>query len=419
VIGMSLATGRHVDDLPVMGEIDAPDFGVDFRWVTDDLFARDYKGLMRTSRGDLVAYRNADIEALVAHPHVSHQTMETQIAPFRPPGGSDDFGIARYMRASMFTSRPPDHAALKKLTTRPLTPRSVARYREGFSGVVRRLINEALDRGEIEFVSDFVKPSLVEFWGAALGLSPEEANHAIDVAAAFMLSFRVNLNEQQINAANRGGDEYMEIMSAWIARAERSGDYPLVADLAVQHATLNERMRTQRAESYLASGLTDGFHTLIAILASCVFALVEAGIQPAAQLDPVSFAPSAFDEAARIHSAVTFTQRQATEDFVHDEVLIPRDTNINMMWLFSNRDPEVFDEPTEYRRDRPNRSKQFTFGGGPYVCAGRNLAKALGEILLSELVRGSVTIELAGDPEWVPGSFFHALQTLPVAISHA
>lgn len=68
---MSVATARQLDDLPIMDELDAPDWGVDFSWVTDDLFARDYQGLMRSSWGDLVAYRNADVEALVAHPQVS------------------------------------------------------------------------------------------------------------------------------------------------------------------------------------------------------------------------------------------------------------------------------------------------------------------------------------------------------------
>jgi cytochrome P450 len=399
-----------------MDEFEAPDFGADFRWVTADLFAREYQGVMRSPWGDVVAYRNADVEALVAHPQVSHQTTDVQIEPFRPPGTSDDFGLARFMRASTFTFRPPDHGPVKKLTTRPLTPKSVARYRDDFTGVVRSLVDEACARGEIEFVRDFVKPSLVGFWGSALGLSQDEANHVIDVADQFMLSFRVAPDEEQISAANRGGDEYMEIVASWIARAQRSGNCPLVADLAGQYAALDEQMRTETAEDFLAAGLQDGFHTLIAMLTSCAFALVEAGIQPARQPDAVSFAGPAFDEAARIHSAVTFTQRQATDDLVHDGVLIPRDTNISMVWLFSNRDPDVFDQPMEYRLDRSNRSKQFGFGGGPYVCAGRNLTKALGEVLLSELVRGSVTIEPAGEPEWVPGSLIHALETFPVVI---
>jgi cytochrome P450 len=399
-----------------MNEVEAPDFGADFRWVTEDLFARDYKGLMRSPWGDVVAYRNADVEGLVAHPHVSHQTTEVQIEPFRPPGASGDFGLARFMRASTFTYRPPEHSPVKKLTTRPLTPKSVARFRDDFSRVVRSRIDESCASDEIDFVHEFVKPSLIGFWGSALGLSPDEANHVFDVADEFMLSFRVAPDAEQIDAANRGGDEYMELVASWIVRAQRSGNYPLVADLAGQYAALDEAMRTETAADYLAAGLQDGFHTLIAMLTSCAFALVDAGIQPAGRPDAASFGGSAFDEAARIHSAVTFTQRQATDDFVHDGVLIPRDTNISMMWLFSNRDPDVFDEPMEYRLDRPNRSKQFGFGGGPYVCAGRNLSKALGELMLSELARESVTIESAGKAEWMPGSLIHALETFPVVM---
>jgi cytochrome P450 len=234
-----------------------------------------------------------------------------------------------------------------------------------------------------------------------------------------MQSFRVAPNEEEIKTTNRGGDEYVTSLASWIKRAQRSGNYPLVADLADQYAALDERLRTDTEENLLAVGLLDGFHTIVPMLASCAFALIEAGMQPSAQPDAMSFAGPAFDEAARLHTAVTFTQRQATEDFVHDGVLIPRDTNISMMWLFSNRDPDVFAEPMEYRLDRSNRTKQFGFGGGPYVCAGRNLAKGLGELMLAELVRGSVTIDLAGDVEWVPGAMIHEFKAFPVVVRRA
>jgi cytochrome P450 len=414
---MALAAIRQVEELPVMTELGEPDWGVDFRWVTEDLFARDYKGLMRSPWGDVVAYHNADVEALVAHPQVSHQTFDAQVEPLRPPGTSGDSGFGRFMRASTFAMRPPDHGPVKKLTTRALTPKSVGRFSDAFTTSVRSRLDEIVGQGEIDFVTDFIRPAVVGFWGSALGMSPDEVNHVIGLSEGFMLSFLVAPDADQIVLANRASDAYMETLGAFVGRAMRSADYPLVGELARQHAALDGAMQTESAEDYFAAGLQDGFHTLRGVLASCVFTLVEAGVQPARQTDPMSFAGPAFDEAVRLHSAVTFTQRQATADFVHDGVLIPRDTNISMMWLFSNRDPEVFDEPMEYRLDRTNRSKQFGFGGGPYVCAGRNLARALGELLLAELVRASVTIEAAGESEWVPGSLLHGLKTFPVVLS--
>jgi cytochrome P450 len=402
---MSLAPATKIDDLPVMDELDAPDFGVDLSWLTDDLFTRDYQGLMRAPWGDAVAYRNADVAALAAHPLVSHQTPEEEIG-FRPRG----------VGASTFSMRPPDHTALKKLTTRALTPKSVARFRGDYARIVRSVIDEALARDEIDFMRDFVKPSLVGFWGIALGMSPDEVDRVIRFAGEHMLSFRIAPDEEQINAANHAGEEYMELVASLVRRAQHSGEYPLLADLPSQYSGLDDRLRSESPEALFAAGIQDGFHTVVPMLASCLFALIQARIQPATQRDAISFAPRAFDEAARLHGAVIFTQRQATEDFVYDGVSIPRDAYISMMWLFCNRDPQVFDEPLEFRLDRPNRAKQFAFGGGPYICTGRNLAKALGEVILSELVDCSVTIESVGDAEWIPRSMLHEVKTFPVAI---
>src|SRR5262249_47108432 len=200
-------------------------------------------GLMRSSWGDVVAYRNTDVEAFVAHPQVSHQGWKEQIEPFRPPGSSsDDFGMARFGWGSTFVFRPPDHGPLKKLVTRPLTPKGVSRFGETFTAVVRSLVDEAVDRGRIDFVQDFVKPSLFGFWGPARGLSPDEVTHCIEAGGDLMLSFRVAPTEEEIAAVNRGGDEFVRSLASWIERAERSGNYPFVADLARQYAALDERL---------------------------------------------------------------------------------------------------------------------------------------------------------------------------------
>jgi hypothetical protein len=68
---------RTIDDLPLFSEIDQPDFGPDFDALCQELFARPYQGLVRTSEGgytggSLLVYRNRDIKALVSHPDLGN-----------------------------------------------------------------------------------------------------------------------------------------------------------------------------------------------------------------------------------------------------------------------------------------------------------------------------------------------------------
>lgn len=411
---MATITDRGVDELPVLEEYDDPEFGADFGWVTADLYARPYQGLMRTSGGDVIVYRNADLAALRAHPAVGHQPVDVMFDGF---GDVDTSGLNRLFAANPFSWLPPEHKPGKQLLMKLFTTRNVARFHQDFSGIVGSLLDVAVERGEIDFVSDISRPAVAQFWSRALGLTLEESDSVVALAARVQRSIKVAPTTDDIIAANRCAYEYMDVLYPGLARAAATGDHPLLSELVSEHEAMGPVGRPDDPFPLVGSALLDGFHTLGAIFGAVVFALLDAGLQPQAQgREITSFATAAYQEGSRLHPSVTVLPRRAAKDFVYDGVLIPKDTDLHMAWLLGNRDPEVFDDPARYLLDRPNRVKQYSFGGGFYVCAGRNVVQALSEILLATLAERSVTIEMTGSALWDPGSMLHELTTFPVAI---
>ncbi|WP_018599959.1 cytochrome P450 [Mycobacterium sp. 155] len=411
---MGTITQRGIDDLPIMEEFDRPDFGTDFGWVTADLFTRPYKGLMRTSWGDVVVYSNADLAALRAHPGSTHQPIDVMFESF---GDVDKSGLNRLFGANTFSWQPPVHKPGKQLLMRLFTPKSVGRFHDTFVQIVRTLLDDAIAREQVDFVKDVARPAVAQFWSHVLGLTVEEATELVHLAGQVQASFTLRPSRDVIVRSNTSAHEYMDLLNASMSRAAAGGEYPLLTELVAEYATMDDLGRPADPFVHLGAALIDGFHTLGAILSSVVYALLEAGLQPEATDRPVmSFATAAYQEGVRLHSAITALSRWAVEDFVYDDVLIPRGTNIQMAWLLGNRDPEVFDDPATYRLDRANRVKQFSFGGGFYVCAGRSVVQALSEVLLAELAGNSIAVELAGEARWDPASLLHELKALPVAL---
>ncbi len=414
---MTQTTARTVEDLPVLAEMDDPAWGADFSWVLNDLFTRDYQGILRTSTNDLVVYTHRDLTAFKTHPAVSHQTLAAQIEHFRPPNPEDDFGLERWSGQASFSFRAPEHAPAKQLQVRTMTPRAVAAFAGGFREVVQELIDELAERDEIDFPREFVRPAIKGFWKKVIGISEEEAELAVGLTPDCMGLFNLDPTEDHKVGANRATAAWMEHVPAWLKRAQESGDYPFVADVLPFYDTLDPATRPGDPWNLLATTIFDGFHTMSVHLSGMVYAMIEGGVQPAGHAGDMKFATAVFNEGARMHSGFTFLARQATEDFEYDGVLIPRDTNIMMMWLFGNRDPEVFEDPLTYKLDRANVGDILTFGGGIYVCAGRNLVKAVSEMLVAELANANVTIERTGEVEWLRQSVLHELIKFPVRMT--
>ena len=64
---------------------------------------------------------------------------------------------------------------------------------------------------------------------------------------------------------------------------------------------------------------------------------------------------------------------------VHDTKLggveLPAGSRLLLMWGAANRDPSHFDDPGQFRLDRPAGKGHLTFGKGAHFCVGAALAR--------------------------------------------
>ncbi len=135
----------------------------------------------------------------------------------------------------------------------------------------------------------------------------------------------------------------------------------------------------------------------------------------AADADAATFA-RAFDEVARLFPPISMIgKRSRTEGYDLDGVWIPGDTTLVTFLLAANRDPEQYDRPTEFDIDR-ERKGIMSFGSGPHVCAGSNVAKAAVAGVAWPHLYAALPGLRAIDPHVVAptGWVFRSLPALPV-----
>jgi cytochrome P450 len=124
---------------------------------------------------------------------------------------------------------------------------------------------------------------------------------------------------------------------------------------------------------------------------------------------------AAIEEIVRYVSPIICMRRTVTRDIE----LHGRDVRAGeklVLWFTSaNRDERAFSDPDDLILDRtPN--PHMGFGHGPHFCLGSHLARLEGEILLEEIVRRGLVIDVTGPPERLRSNFFRGFKRLPVAV---
>jgi cytochrome P450 len=172
------------------------------------------------------------------------------------------------------------------------------------------------------------------------------------------------------------------------------------------------------ANSYYVLIATAGHDTTSASTSGAIWALAERpGLLAKIHADP-ALIPGLVDEAIRWVTPVKHFMRTATRDYELRGQTIKAGDWLMLAYLSANRDEEVFEEPFEFRLDRPP-NKQLAFGFGAHVCLGQHLARLEMSILLEELLPRLKTIEIAGETKWTQSTFVSGPKRLPIRFTPA
>jgi cytochrome P450 len=136
------------------------------------------------------------------------------------------------------------------------------------------------------------------------------------------------------------------------------------------------------------------------------------------EADP-SLIANATQEIIRWQTPLAHMRRTATEDYELDGQMIRAGDKVALWYLSANRDESVFgDDADKIVVDRPNARRHLAFGHGIHRCVGARLAELQISVLLEEMAKRRMRVNVTGEPTRVAACFVHGYRALPVEISH-
>jgi len=260
-----------------------------------------------------------------------------------------------------------------------------------------RELQPLIDRGHGDIALEFggVYPACVA--GEWLNLDPATVRQLGRVASEWVQAWRL----RDVETVNR--------TSAWM--------YDLARAVLAERRANPRPVREDPASSLLASELNgrplEEEHMVGALRQSLVVGLVapplllggiavhlsrDRALQSRLRADP-TLLPAALEEFFRLYTPYRGFSRTVSHPVVLHGRRIEPGVPVTLVYASANRDERVFDEPDEFRLNRPNIAQHLAFGRGPHRCAGMPLARLSLLIALQELLARTRNLEVEGPIE--------------------
>ncbi len=127
--------------------------------------------------------------------------------------------------------------------------------------------------------------------------------------------------------------------------------------------------------------------------------------------------PNAVSEIIRWQTPLAHMRRTALQDHDLFGAPIKKGDKLAMWYISANRDESVFENPDKIIVDRENARRHLSFGYGIHRCVGARLAELQIRILLEEMAKRRLRVNVVEEPVRVSGCFVHGYKKMMVELS--
>ncbi|MGY1979225.1 cytochrome P450 [Nocardia gipuzkoensis] len=296
----------------------------------------------------------------------------------------------------MVTMDPPQHTYARSLLNRLLTPARLKENEDFMWRLADRQLDEFLERGRCEFLAEYAKPFSLLVVADMLGV-PEEDHEAFRIAlGAERPGSRVGAIDNEIVSSNPL--EWLdEKFSSYISDRRREPRDDVLTSLALAKypdGSTPEVIDVVRSATFLFAA---GQETTAKLLSASLRILGDHPEVQARLRADRSLIPVFIEETLRMDSPVKSGFRLAKRATTIGDTDIPVGSTVMFCPGAANRDPRRFEDPHEFRLDRPNFREHMAFGRGVHSCPGGPLARVEGRVSIERILDRMLDISIDAD----------------------
>lgn len=308
---------------------------------------------------------------------------------------------------------PPDHGVTRRVLTRILSPKAMQQLRADFERVAVALVDEVVERGEFDAMTDLAFRFPFTVLPDAVGLPVDGREHLVTYSTMY---FNARVPDSELARTSAAAARAAGSLD-WVAdRCRREHLAPGGFGQQIYAAADAGEITPDTAATLVRTFLGGGVDTTVLSLGALVHQLALHPDQFRLLAERRDLVRNAFDEALRLKPSVPFIGRTTTAPTELGGVALDADAKVFTLIIAANRDPRRWDRPDEFDVTRRT-AGHLGFGVGPHFCVGHAVARLEAEVVLTALLDRVESIEITASPVPELNNWLHGLRHLPVAVT--
>lgn len=359
---------------------------------------------------------HADVSALLRERRLGrtylHRFGHEDFGRTAPPAEHEPFHTLN--DHGMLDLEPPDHTRIRRLVSKAFTPRTVERLKPYVGDLAGKLVDRLVENGGGDLLTDVAEPLPVAVIAEMLGIPESDRAPLRPWSADICGMYELNPSEDTARKAVQASVEFSEYLRELIAERRKEPGDDLISGLIAAHDE-GDRLTEQEMISTAVLLLNAGHEATVNATVNGWYALFRNPDQLAALRADHTLVPTAVEELMRYDTPLQLFERWVLDDIEIDGTVIPRGSEIAMLFGSANHDPEVFRDPERLDltcADNPH----ISFSAGIHYCIGAPLARIELAASMTALLQKAPTLSLTEEPRRKPNFVIRGLEGLGVQV---
>jgi len=358
---------------------------------------------------------------------MDHQTFSSKmLSANRALAATDDPEILEVLAtgypnvATMLTQDPPLQRRYRKFVDGAFSPANLRSIEPFIEQLANNLIDDFIDEGQCEFLSDFGVPLPLGVIVNQLGAPAEDLPLFRKWTDAFIGNLSQQLDREGLLQAARDMVEFQHYFVERMNERRNSSQDDILSKLV--NASIDGEKPLDDAEclSMISQILVAGNETTSATLTEGIWLLIQNPDQyELLRKNPSTEMISRFvEEALRISSPSSNMFRRTNREVDMHGVTIPENSILFARFASANQDGDHFPEPEKFNLMRDNLKDQVAFGKGVHHCLGAALSRRemnIGFKVVLERMQNFRFSENSNEPIFSINAMLHGPTSLEVA----